>query len=601
MLVIFMKRVKFLILLIIVSIHILYSDNSLPALKGTIPPQNLEQVWGNYDPRTENLEIEVHKEWKENGVTYQCIRYLIGTFKNKKSYMAAIYAFPTGKTDLPGILQIHGGGGRSNPKICADYAQQGYAILSLNWRADKRYLEDHQLSEKAQTEWGAIDGTQSRGSRTINPTPLKIDQIASGRNSGYFLRTLAARRGLTFLEQQKEVNGDKLGVKGHSMGSVITMQTSAIDSRVKACTPSAGPPIYVYDEELLLKKFRNDRERLRVEKLKIETASPGAYLSKLTCPTLFMNPLNDFHGKIEDMIKLTNGMPLNNFSIASSEHLNHAHFNEAQASEYLWFDAHLKKSFIYPELPTISLVDATSKQSSYIEINPDPNSGLMIEYVDVFYTRDIELSETVTAKNRYWQHVSCSKDHNSYKAFLELLEVDKPLWVMANIKYRLPEKTENYNFPESMEHTREFTVSTKMLPLSYSEVKKAGITLTIDKTNVLSANNPMSKKMWYEAHQRTHTHLFSNPKLEIEDQQKFVFQYKSKGEGSIRFYFNGYGIKVPVQESDGTSLMTFKAEELVNEKKEKLLSWNALKEQRTQFYYKMYGNLEVELEKIYFE
>lgn len=45
---------------------------------------------------------------------------------------------------------------------------------------------------------------------------------------------LGARRALTFLEQQPEVNAEKLGVYGHFMGGKLTVMTAAADDRVKA-------------------------------------------------------------------------------------------------------------------------------------------------------------------------------------------------------------------------------------------------------------------------------------------------------------------------------------------------------------------------------
>jgi len=67
-----------------------------------------------------------------------------------------------------------------------------------------------------------------------------LDAVESPRNNGWFLATLGARRGLTFLERQPEVDGNKLGVYGHSMGGKLTVLTAGSDKRVKAAAPSCG-------------------------------------------------------------------------------------------------------------------------------------------------------------------------------------------------------------------------------------------------------------------------------------------------------------------------------------------------------------------------
>ena len=50
------------------------------------------------------------KEWEEDGVVLRIVRYRIGIFKGQKAMMAAAYGYPKGERDLPGLVQIHGGG-----------------------------------------------------------------------------------------------------------------------------------------------------------------------------------------------------------------------------------------------------------------------------------------------------------------------------------------------------------------------------------------------------------------------------------------------------------------------------------------------------------
>lgn len=57
------------------------------------------------------------------------------------------------------------------------------------------------------TNWGAVDPTQNNVSGHFNllPGDLYLDKPASPRNNNWYLLTLAACRGLTFLEQQPEL------------------------------------------------------------------------------------------------------------------------------------------------------------------------------------------------------------------------------------------------------------------------------------------------------------------------------------------------------------------------------------------------------------
>ena len=61
----------------------------------------------------------------------------------------------------------------------------------------------------------------------------------SPRNSNWFLLAVAGRRAITFLEQQPQVDADRIGFAGFSMGGMITGLAS-LDPRIKAVAPFVG-------------------------------------------------------------------------------------------------------------------------------------------------------------------------------------------------------------------------------------------------------------------------------------------------------------------------------------------------------------------------
>jgi len=103
-------------LLLITFIYILFpcrqsfSQETFPPLKDSKVSQTLEELWKDFDPGKEPLDTEMLKEWEEDGVVMKVLRYRIGIFKGKKAMMAAIYGYPKGAINLPGLVQIHGGG-----------------------------------------------------------------------------------------------------------------------------------------------------------------------------------------------------------------------------------------------------------------------------------------------------------------------------------------------------------------------------------------------------------------------------------------------------------------------------------------------------------
>ena len=57
-------------------------------------PQTALDLWKNYDPRKEDLEVKVHHEWKEEGVVSRLITFKVGHFKGSDARIAAYYCFP---------------------------------------------------------------------------------------------------------------------------------------------------------------------------------------------------------------------------------------------------------------------------------------------------------------------------------------------------------------------------------------------------------------------------------------------------------------------------------------------------------------------------
>lgn len=437
-------------------------------------PETVAAMWAGYDPTREPLEIEIAKEWEEDGVVLRAVRYCIGTFKGKKSWMGAYYGFPKGGRDLPGLVQVHGGGGAASKDECLDNARRGYATLSLNWRADDRYITKGHLPASAQTDWGAVDGSQSREARGIEPdNDKKYDPVPSGRNEGYFLRTLAARRALTFLERQPEVDGNRLGIYGHSMGGVITIETAAIDPRVKVAVPSCAPPI--------------DRD----DSLVARTGNAAGYVGLLTCPVLFLSPANDFHGQIRDIEWILDHLPSREWRLARSEHLNHKHNNSSLAAMYLWLDAHLKNSFVYPESPKIAMDLKTKDGRPLVTITPD--ASRTVEFVDVFYSRDAKFSVYPDMERRVWKFAKALQADGGYVAHLDLFGLEEPLWVYANVHYKLDQAPDSYRFPKPADT---LTVSSRLIVKTGGELQAAGAKATLKPTNIIESFGDDWEKEW---------------------------------------------------------------------------------------------------------
>ena len=477
---------------LIFSTQIACAHDSLPALKTS--PQSYEEAWAGYDPRKDPLEVKVFKEWEEDGVVFRCVKFYIGTFKGKKSYMAGIYGFPKGGKNLPGLVFSHGGGGwpwTKFPGSATPDAKRGYACIAIGWREkNPSYLADNGLPPEANTDWGAVNGDQTPAAHGIEPdNDKKIDPFPSARNNGYFFRTLAARRALTFLEQQAEVDPERLGFYGHSMGGTITLYISAIDSRIKAASPSAGPPQH--------KEFDDTLEG--------RTFSPIAAAKTIKCPMLFMSPSQDFHGLVEGLEWIMDQMPHKNFRITRSTPLQHKHLPASWTALDLWFESHLKGGFNFPGHPELQV---KLHQDKYPVVEVIPDASMPISHVDIYYLRDGENSQIdkMGQVYRYWRHTEGEKNVNGYVGSLNISGISKSLWVYADVHYKL-ENPQKYNLRIPSDT---FNLTTRIAMISADKLKTSGVKYSTAKSPIIESFTKNWEKEWWNLNNHTYSTLKLN-------------------------------------------------------------------------------------------
>lgn len=475
----------------------LLADESLPALTDGQAPQNFEQMWAGFDPQAEPLEIELLHQWKEDNVTLRIVRFRIGVFKGKKAALAAVYGFPdsASKTNkVPGLLQIHGGGQYADHKACLTNAKRGYATLSIAWAGRisapeyrvgpaevKLFWDDKKDNPKylLTTDWGALDGYHAPGRNVGNQFPSAaaaewtLDTVESPRNSGWFLCALAARRALTFLEQQPEVDAARLGVYGHSMGGKLSVMT-AVDPRVKAAAPSCGGISDRYNRSELFRA----------------TIGDDVSLAQVSCPIMFLSPANDFHGRIGDLPRSIEEITSDEWRVTCSPHHNHQDTSEYEVATQIWMDQHLKGSFKVPETPQTTLKLDSADGVPVLHIRTD--NSRPIESVDVYYTlqgkEEEQPSDMQDVMHRYWHHSTAAlkgKSPSQWHAPIPLPKTDAPLWVYANVRYELPKPISGAGYYYGEYTADSYVISSLVNKVSAVQLSASKAKVTLARTNTI--------------------------------------------------------------------------------------------------------------------
>ncbi len=512
-------------------------QESLPRLKAGIAPQTFEELWAGYDPHAEPLEVETLKQWEEDGVVLRIVRYRIGIFKGQKAMMAAVYGYPKGGTQLPGLVQIHGGGQYADYRAVLTNAKRGYATISIAWagrisapgyvvnKEGVQLFWDGKTADpdyKLTTDWGALDAyhapcrSELNGFVSVAPTSWTLDVVESPRNNSWFLCALAARRALTFLEQQPQVDADKLGVYGHSMGGKLTVMTTAADPRVKACVPSCGG----------ISDRRSDNPLCRA------TINDDVSLRQVSCPVMFLSPANDFHGRINDLQKAVREIASKEWRLTCSAHHNHQDTAEYQVAGLLWFDQYLKGTFTFPQTPDTDLDMKTSNGVPVFTVTPDASKPIVT--VDIYYTqqgqKEGEKNNHENTMNRFWYHVAARQNANTWTADLPLFSTDKPLWVYANVLYSLDQPVTGAGYYYSLYTAETVSLSSGMQVATADQLKAAGVRATSKPSLMIETFAGDWEKEWFtyrpEDWERR-THKIYDDQWQAPPNAKLAFEVRS--------------------------------------------------------------------------
>lgn len=514
-------------------------------------PRTVNELWAGFEELDKNtpLEAEVLKTWEQDGVICRIVRYQVGVFKGSPARVAAFYAFPKGGAKLPALLEMHGGGQSASLNTVVKYAQRGYAGISLNWGGNKMRLGAENW-DGPQTDWGQLDATHPPQRNTANhfagplsPDAYTLDSVESPRNSNWFLVLMAARRAITFLERQPEVDATRIGALGHSMGGKLTTNLAGIDKRIKAAVPSCGGSGDLVESEAVVP----GGSRTKRTALELACISDNAYLPLITCPILWLSPTNDFHAHLDNMAWNWRNLPDDRVRLSISPHLNHRHTEPHALTEYLWFEEHLKGArFRMPRTPEIELELKTPSGTPRITVSPD--DSLPVRQVDIYYSLDPH------ALTRFWRDAQAVKTGKQWQAACPVLNLDQPLFAFANVVYETPEPYQTSSRTAGREGGELFALSSRVLSAGPGRLRAAQVQAA-DKPDRLIDDGTRGWHDWYLLNWG-HPPLWTAATRKLKDPKwrgpdgatlQFEIQCESDNQLVLTFNCNAWGAMLPGQ------------------------------------------------------
>jgi hypothetical protein len=428
----------FCVLCALALLNLRGADSLTPYAADSVPRNALE-LWKDVDPRKDDLETEVIREWREEGVVCRYVLFKVGSFKGADSRIAAFYTFPEGMKKGPAFVWAHGGGQRAERERGTYFAKQGFATIDINW-GGREMVEGIQ----ANTDWGRVDPSQGPGfypgalrpnvKLNLLPDEHTIDPVVSPRNGNWYLLAYAGRRAVTFLERQPEVDAGKIGFTGYSMGGNITSMV-AIDDRLKAVVPMVGGSGFIMEDFPGLPETGRARGFKEVD-LYNRTIDARSYWPHVKCPVLFLSASDDFHAVFDNLYKSAGLIPHGNWRASQLMHYNHSLGPQQWILLNRWFERHLDgKGVELPGTPKPTVKPGDSKTFARFGVSPDRADEVV--RLDVYYSHD------ANARARFWKHVEADRSGGRWSAQLPMRE-HLPLYAFANITYPLAEPAQSF-------------------------------------------------------------------------------------------------------------------------------------------------------------
>lgn len=238
-------------------------------------------------------KINVHSPWnidelsqvpdykivsKDNGV-YGII-YKGAMYNGEKSDVFAYYCTPgilkgdcNLDKNLPGVVCVHGGGGKAFKEWAKLWAEKGFAAISMDLRgygSDNLRLPNGFFEPNHQTPYFACYADSTK------------DWFFQAVSNVVYAHSLI----LSF----KEVNPQKTAITGVSWGGIITTLVSGLDARFKVACPVYGCG-FLYKSGGMAPKI--SKEPMLAQEHWKQQYDPSLYVKNAKIPILFVNGTND--------------------------------------------------------------------------------------------------------------------------------------------------------------------------------------------------------------------------------------------------------------------------------------------------------------------
>lgn len=289
---------------------------------------------------------------------------------------------PAAGNTLPGMICVHGGGGRAYKQWVEQWVGRGYAAIAMD-----------------------LSGCDAEGQRLAKGGPaqsnaVKFDTSAGWQDMWTYHAIAAILRANTILRSIPAVDPDRIGITGISWGGYLTCIAAGIDPRLACAIPVYGCG---YLQEGSAKEWMALFAAMTpAQRQTWHTAcDPSVYLGQAVLPMLFVSGTNDVAYPL-NILKMSCALPKGPVTLCIRLEMPHGHEAGWAPSEIpLFADQHLRHGTPLPHISGM-VRDGRMVSAEFQSRRPIQNATLLYtpERHQIWSTRKWRNTPAVLDRNR---------------------------------------------------------------------------------------------------------------------------------------------------------------------------------------------------------
>ncbi len=310
----------------------------------------------NWNIKDLSGDVKYRVLWTDGGV--QALRYENEPFFGKPTEVFAYMGMP--KTDhgpVPGMVCVHGGGGKAFRHWVEMWLERGYAAIAMD-----------------------LGGRDDNGNRLANAGPeqdytAKFSTALPWQDLWTYHAVAAVVRANSILRNLPSVDSGRIGITGISWGGYVTCIAAGVDTRFSCAIPVYGCGFLQRDsaeEWMRIFAAMTDPQR----RVWHDRCDPSVYLGNVAIPMLFVSGTNDFAYHL-DILEMSCALPAGEVTRCIRVGMAHSHEAGWAPKEIgIFADQHLANGI---SLPTIGACEYArdSLKAGFTSSSPVRNGYLV--------------------------------------------------------------------------------------------------------------------------------------------------------------------------------------------------------------------------------